>query len=70
MTDSILVPCIRRLMAGPPRWGRIAPLIETCRLNGVEPYAWLKGTLEKVAAGYLQSRIRELLPWAYGPPSN
>ena len=64
MTDSILVPCTRRLMGCSPRWGRIASLLETCKLNGVEPYAWLKGTLEKVAAGHLQSRIRELLPWA------
>ena len=51
-------------------WGRIASLIETCKLNGVEPYAWLKSTLEKIAAGHPHSRIRELLPWAYNPASN
>ena len=51
-------------------WGRIASLIETCKLNRVEPYAWLKSTLEKIAAGHPQSRIRELLPWAYNPASN
>ena len=27
--------------------GRIASLIETCKMNGVEPYAWLKSRLEK-----------------------
>ena len=30
-------------------------------MNGVEPYAWLKSTLEKIAAGHPQSRIHELM---------
>ena len=30
-------------------------------MNGVEPYAWLKTTLEKIAAGHPNSRIDELL---------
>ena len=30
-------------------WGRIASLIETCKMDGVEPYAWLKDMLEKIA---------------------
>ena len=51
-------------------WGRIASLIETCKLNGVEPYAWLKSTLEKIAAGHPQARIRELLPWNFGSASS
>ncbi len=36
---------------------RIASLIETCKMNGVEPYAWLKDTLEKIAASHPNSRI-------------
>ena len=31
-------------------------------MNGVEPYAWLKTTLEKIVAGHPNSRIDELLP--------
>lgn len=46
-------------------WGRIASLIETARLNGVEPYAYLKAILEAIAAGHPQARIDELLPWAF-----
>ena len=42
-------------------WGRIGSLIETCKMNGVEPYAWLKSTLDKIAAGHPQSKIHELL---------
>ena len=50
---------------GAHAWARIATLIETCKMNGVEPYAWLKSTLEKIAAGHPQSCIAELLPWNF-----
>ena len=52
---------------GAAAWGRMASLIETAKLNGVEPYAYLKATLEAIAAGHPASRIDELLPW--NPPS-
>ena len=55
---------------GARAWGRIASLIETCKMNGVEPYAWLKETLEKIAAGHPNSRIDELLPWNFITPSS
>ena len=55
---------------GARSWGRIASLIETCKMNGVEPYAWIKDTLEKIAAGHPNSRIDELLPWSFKPPSS
>ena len=48
---------------GAAAWGRIASLLETAKLNRVEPYAWLKATLEAIAAGHPNSRIDELLPW-------
>ena len=40
----------------------IAPPLRTCKMNGVEPCAWLKSTLEKIAAGHPQPRVRELPP--------
>ena len=55
---------------GAAAWGRIASLIETCKMNAVEPYAWLKSTLEKIAAGHPQSRIHELLPWNFEPATD
>ena len=48
---------------GARSWATIASLIETCKLNGVEPFAWLKATLEAIAAGHPASRIDDLLPW-------
>mgnify|MGYP002174519231 CR=1 FL=1 len=50
-------------------WARIASLIETCKLNGVEPYAYLKATLEATAAGHPSTRIDELMPWNFGKQS-
>ena len=55
---------------GARAWGRIASLIETCKMNGVEPYAWLKDTLEKIAAGHRNSRIDEFLHWNFIPSSS
>ena len=48
---------------GAGAWARIASLIETAKLNRVEPYAWLKATLEAIAAGHPNSRIDDLLPF-------
>jgi transposase len=50
-------------------WSCIASLIETCKINGVEPYAYMKSTLEAIASGYPKSRIDDLLPWNFQPSS-
>jgi hypothetical protein len=50
---------------GGKAWGRIASLIETAKINGIEPFAYLKATLEAIATGHPQSRIDELLPWNF-----
>ena len=46
-------------------WARIASLIETCKLNDVDPLAWLTASLEAIAAGHTASRIDDLLPWHF-----
>lgn len=51
--------------AGAENWAVIASLIETCKLNSVDPYAWLTATLHAITADHKQSRINELLPWNY-----
>jgi len=50
---------------GGKAWGRIASLIETAKINRVEPFAYIKATLEAIAAGHPQSRIDDLLPWNF-----
>jgi len=39
-------------------------LIETCKLNGIEPQAWLTDTLARIADHKI-TRIDELMPWNY-----
>lgn len=51
--------------AGATNWGVIASLIETCKLNNVDPHAYLSATLTAIVNGHKQSRIDELLPWNY-----
>lgn len=57
---------------GAERWAVIGSLIETAKLNGVEPYAWLKDVLTRMLAGHPASRLDELLPWSWKTenPSN
>jgi transposase len=51
--------------AGAENWGIIASLIETCKMNAVDPHAWLASTLKAIVSGHKQSQIDDLLPWNY-----
>ena len=46
----------------------VAPLtlIETAKLNGVDPQAWLTWVLERIADHKI-NRLDELMPWNYAP---
>jgi hypothetical protein len=50
-------------------WARFASLIGTCKINGVECFAYLGATLEAIARGHPQNRIDDLLPWNFTPSS-
>ena len=50
---------------GGEHWAVIASLIETCKLNGVDPQNYLTDVISKIVNGHPNSRIDELLPWAY-----
>ena len=52
------------------KWRALYLLIEAAKMNNVKPFAYLKATLEAIAAGHLASKTDELLPWAFTPPSN
>ncbi|MBC7154751.1 MAG: transposase [Rhodobacteraceae bacterium] len=51
-------------------WARMASLIETCKLNAVDPHAYLRDTLTPIADGHPVSRIDDLMPWAFQKPSS
>ena len=50
--------------AGAENWATIA-FVETCKLNAVDPQAYMTSTLTAIVNGHTQSRIEELLPWNY-----
>lgn len=58
------------LFAGSPRgaetWAILASLINSCKLNEIDPQAYLTDVLERVVSGRTTiNRLDELLPWAW-----
>jgi transposase len=51
--------------AGAQNWAMLASLIETCKLNQVEPHAYLTGVLTAIVNGHKQKDIDQLLPWNF-----
>jgi transposase len=63
---------LRKAVCGGRLRGKLAAiaytLIETVKLNGVDPKAWLTDVLSRIADHRID-RIDELLPWRYGRQS-
>jgi transposase len=49
-------------------WATLATLLTTAKLNDVDPEAWLKLTLERIANGWPNRDLDALLPWNYHEP--
>ena len=49
--------------AGGERAAAIFTIIETAKLNGIDPEAYLREVLARIAEGYPINRIGELMPW-------
>jgi len=50
---------------GGEHWAVIASLIETCKLIGVDPHAYLANVITRIVNDHPNNQIDELLPWAY-----
>ena len=48
---------------GANRWATVASLIETAKLNGIEPFLWLKDVLKRIVEGHPAQELATLLPW-------
>lgn len=46
-------------------WATIATLLQTCKMNNVDPVAWLTQTLERLANQWPSAEIDALIPWNY-----
>lgn len=49
--------------AGGERAAAIYSVVETAKLNGIEPQAYIADVIEKIASGWPASRWDELMPW-------
>jgi len=49
-------------------WGVIASLIETCKLNAVDPQTYLADVLTRLVNRHPARQIDQLMPWAYTTP--
>ncbi len=45
----------------------LASLVETCKLNGVDPAAYFNDVITRIVQGHPQSQIDQLMPWEYTP---
>jgi transposase len=54
---------------GGARWATVSSLINTAKLNNVEPFGYLKDVLQRMTDGHPISRLDQLLPWNWQPIS-
>lgn len=52
---------------GGEHWAILASLIETCKLNAVDPEAYLADVFTRLVAGHSAQQIDQLLPWNWRP---
>lgn len=50
---------------GAQNWALLASIVATCKLNNVDPVAYIAKTLQAILDGHPQSRIDELMPWSF-----
>ncbi|WP_434520169.1 IS66 family transposase [Methylosinus sporium] len=48
-------------------WASIATMLQTCKMNGVDPYAWAQQALERIANRWPNKNIEALMPWNFKP---
>jgi transposase len=55
---------------GGARWAAAASLVETCKLNGVDPQRYFTDLLTRLVNGWPNSRIDDLMPWCWAKSGN
>jgi hypothetical protein len=55
---------------GGVRWAAVASLVETCKLNGVDPQRYFTDLLDRLVNGWPNNRIDELMPWNWAKAAN
>jgi hypothetical protein len=55
---------------GAENWALLASIVATCKLNDVNPVAYIAETLEAIIDGHPHSRIADLMPWRFRKASS
>ena len=55
---------------GAENWALLASIVATCKLNDVNPTAYIAKTLQAILNGHPQSRIEHLMPWNFPTTSS
>ncbi|HWT29820.1 MAG TPA: IS66 family transposase [Propylenella sp.] len=56
---------------GARTWAILASLLQTARLNGLDPYTWLNDVLERIVSGAVRNHeLDQLLAWNWKAPAN
>jgi transposase len=54
--------------SGGEHWALVATLIQTAKLNKLDPLAWLTDVLERIVSGRTKrNELHTLLPWNWNP---
>lgn len=54
--------------AGARTWAVLSSLLQTARLNGLDPYTWLNDVLERIVSGAVKNHeLDQLLAWNWRP---
>jgi transposase len=56
--------------AGGERAATLYTIIETAKLNGIDPQTYIANVAEKIASDWPASRWDELMPWNWQPPAS
>ena len=52
---------------GADHWAILASLIETAKLNDIDPQAYITSVITRIVDGHPQSQIDQLMPWNHQP---
>ena len=53
---------------GARSWAILASLLQTAKLNDLDPYTWLNDVLERIVSGEVKSHeLEQLLAWNWSP---
>jgi hypothetical protein len=55
---------------GAENWALLASIVATCKLNDVNPAAYIAETLEAIIDSHPHSRIEDLMPWRFRKSSS